>query len=416
MSTGALLSHRGMNIVLLESRGSLGGRASSRERDGFVIDYGVHGHRFGEKGAASRVYRSLGKTLELVKPRSAVVLHRGDLCPVDISPAGIASMKLLSPREKLEFGLALLRLAVRRPADVYDRSIEDVCSRRLGDEARAMLSTTSGIGLISADLADTSAGEFSWFLRAAARSLRGGPMAFPRGGCREHTRTLSGFIRRTGEVRTGFKVNRVLVRNGAVSGVEGEQGVVEARAAVLALPLRQSAGMLPAEGVATRLTERMKRIRPAAGISWEVALRRPVCDVDLAASTEPMVLGCFSSNIDPEVCPRGKQLSYWFMPVTADMFDMPGFIERAERELRVLVTEMFPRLEDSIEWERMIRMPVVEGAAPLVSQPWPSRPGPAGSGIPGLFFAGDTVGVPGQSGDIAFESALRCAQAVASYL
>lgn len=416
MSTGALLSHQGMKVVLLESRGSLGGRASSRQKDGFVVDYGVHGHRFGDRGAASRVYRALGRTLELIRPRSAVVLQKGDLYRVEISPAGVASMELLSRKEKLALGLALLRLGARRPAGVYHRSIEDVCSKRLSGEAREMLSTASGIGLISADLAETSAGEFSWFLRAVARSARRGVMAFPRGGCREHVETLSGFISGSGEARTGFTAGRVLVRNGAVCGVEGEAGVVEARAAVLAMPLQQAAGILPAEGVTTGLVERMRRIRPAAGISWEVALKSPVSDVDLAASTEPMVLGCFTSNIDPGVCPRGKQLSHWFMPIAAGRFQTPGCVEQAEHQLRDLVTGMFPGLAENIEWERMLRMPVVEGAAPLVSQPWPSRPGPTDSGVPGLFFAGDTVGVPGQSGDIAFESALRCAGAVASYL
>jgi hypothetical protein len=37
-------------------------------------------------------------------------------------------------------------------------------------------------------------------------------------------------------------------------------------------------------------------------------------------------------------------------------------------------------------------------------------------GVEGLFLAGDTVGVPGQGGDVAFRSALECAPLVMDYL
>ena len=36
--------------------------------------------------------------------------------------------------------------------------------------------------------------------------------------------------------------------------------------------------------------------------------------------------------------------------------------------------------------------------------------------VPGLFLAGDTMGVPGWGGDVAFRSALECAPLVIEYL
>jgi len=49
---------------------------------------------------------------------------------------------------------------------------------------------------------------------------------------------------------------------------------------------------------------------------------------------------------------------------------------------------------------------------PAVAQLWPARPAPGDSGVPGLFFAGDTVGY--LAGDIAFRSASMCAPEVLS--
>jgi phytoene dehydrogenase-like protein len=87
-----------------------------------------------------------------------------------------------------------------------------------------------------------------------------------------------------------------------------------------------------------------------------------------------------------------------------------------EQVLRAHVFQMFPRIRGNIEWDRMMRLPVVDGAMPAFWQPWPDRPAPGDSDVPGLFFAGDTVGVPGQGGDIAFRSAIECAKAALSYL
>jgi len=55
---------------------------------------------------------------------------------------------------------------------------------------------------------------------------------------------------------------------------------------------------------------------------------------------------------------------------------------------------------------------VIDGAMPAAAQLWPARPAPGDSGVPGLFFAGDTVGY--LAGDIAFRSASMCAPEVLS--
>jgi phytoene dehydrogenase-like protein len=414
MATGALLARRGLKVLVAESRPRPGGRASFVERDGFVLDYGIHGHRFAGDGAAAAAYREMGESLDLIEPSGGVILHRGRIYPVPERPSGFIRTRLLGAADKLSLGRALLAVACRKPDGLYKRTVSELLPRGTSKEARFFVSVLAGTGLIAPDIEKTSAGEFSWFLRRAARAGR--PLAFPRGGCRQHVERLGSVIRESGELRTGVTVEKVLTEKGSASGVETSGGRIRSEAVVTAVPLTRVAGLLEKDALGGGLASRMKSVRPTAGVSWDVALSKPVTDAHSASCTEPLVVGAFSSNIDPSLCPRGRQLSTWCMPLPPRVFDSYEQLERRERLLQATVFRMFARMEENVLWERMLRLSVIDGAAPEADQPWTERPAPGASGVEGLFFAGDSVGVPGQGGDIAFSSAVRCAREVASYL
>lgn len=414
LATGALLSRRGFRVLLCEMRTVLGGRASFVEREGFTVDYGIHGHRFGGDGPAARVYRGLGEELYLLPPGQGGVYHRGKMYPSPDTPVDYARTGLLSRRDKLSLARSLARLVARKPESIYRRSVASMLHGGLTDNARFVLSTLTGLGLISPDLDRTSAGEFVWFLRRAARAPDA--IAFPRGGCRQHVQRLSAAIEENGRIETDSVVREVMFENGRAIGIRGDSGTFRSRAVVLAIPLTGVPGLLPPGTLTPDLETGMRSIIPTAGLSWDVGLKRSVSDLGAVTSTDPLVIGAFSSNIDPDLCPEGKQLATWCLPLPVSMFNYREKLRRQEGVLRETVLGIFRGMEDAIEWERMIRMPVIDGAVPVVSQPWPVRPGPADSGVEGLFLAGDSVGVPGEGGDIAFESALRCAEAVTSEL
>ena len=414
LSTAALLSRKGARVLLAEARAVPGGRASYRERDGFLVDYGIHAHRFGPDGAAAKVYRELGETLDLVEPEQSVVYHDGGFHSIPRKIGRLIGTDIVSARTKLALSRTLAGLAARRPGRNYSRAVADILRAGQGEETRSMISTVAGLGLTSPDLDNTSAGEFIWFLRRAARAGRA--ISFPRGGCAQHVRKLDHVVRENGEVRTGFRVERILIDRGAVAGVEGKAEAVHSRAVVTAFPLQGVGGLLPPGTLDSSLEYRMGVIRPTAGISWDMGLRKPVSDVHAVFSTDPLTIGAFNSNFDPDLCPEGKQLASWFTVLPLSAFESPGRLKVEEQVLRAHVFQMFPRIRGNIEWDRMMRLPVVDGAMPAFWQPWPDRPAPGDSDVPGLFFAGDTVGVPGQGGDIAFRSAIVCAKAVLSYL
>jgi phytoene dehydrogenase-like protein len=415
LGTAALLSRRGAHVLLLEARGSLGGRASYEERDGFLVDFGVHAHRFGRDGAAAALYRELGESLDLVEPGDGVVEYRGKEYPVPLRARQFAASKILDRRSEARLIRALKPLILSKPDSMYGVSIKEAVPSGTDKDTSDFVSALAGLGLISKDISMTSAGELAWFLHRAVRSVNH-LIAFPRRGCHQHVQRLSAAVRDRGEVRTGLKARSVVLEKGRAAGVETDEGRMLANAVVLAVPAPRVPGLLPEGCVPERMVAKLSGIVPSAGLSWDIGLRRAVTDAHMVFVVDPLIIGAFPSNYDHLLCPPGMQLSTWCMPLSLRTFAEPDAVRREIAVLRRKVFHMFKQLEDNILWERMLKLPVIDGAVPLVSQSWPRRPGPELDAVEGLFLGGDTVGVPGEGGDIAFRSAIECAAMVGSYL
>jgi phytoene dehydrogenase-like protein len=67
LSTAALLANNGVEVLLLEREQVMGGRAKSIEKEGFVVDNGLHSNRFASAGPAAAVLRNVGQSLGLYK-------------------------------------------------------------------------------------------------------------------------------------------------------------------------------------------------------------------------------------------------------------------------------------------------------------------------------------------------------------
>ena len=50
LSVGALLARSGISVTIFESDNELGGRAKCIEREGYIVDLGLHANRFGHSG------------------------------------------------------------------------------------------------------------------------------------------------------------------------------------------------------------------------------------------------------------------------------------------------------------------------------------------------------------------------------
>jgi phytoene dehydrogenase-like protein len=142
-----------------------------------------------------------------------------------------------------------------------------------------------------------------------------------------------------------------------------------------------------------------------------------VSDIDGAIFTsEPMTMGQFTSNIDPDTSPEGKQLVTWLYPLPLEMMDDHDKVEAEERRLIELLEKMFPGMVDNVQWERMLRLKMVDGFEPRIGQTAKDRPGVGVPRVENLFLAGDVVSAPGNGGDVAFSSAVEAAYTALAYL
>ena len=127
-------------------------------------------------------------------------------------------------------------------------------------------------------------------------------------------------------------------------------------------------------------------------------------------------MGQFTSNIDPSTAPEGKQLATFYYPLPLEVMDDHDEVDVEEKRFRELIEKMFPGTWDKVEWERALRLKMVDGFEPRVGQTAKDRPGVRAPGVDNLFLAGDTVSAPGSGGDVAFGSGVEAAHKVLSFL
>ncbi|MCJ7653164.1 MAG: hypothetical protein MUO75_05640, partial [Actinobacteria bacterium] len=87
-------------------------------------------------------------------------------------------------------------------------------------------------------------------------------------------------------------------------------------------------------------------------------------------------------------------------------------VDAGEKNLRELIEKMFPGTLGKVEWERTLKLKIVDGFEPRTGQTSKDRPGVRAPFLDNLFFAGDTVAAPGAGGDVAFGSAVEAAHQV----
>jgi phytoene desaturase len=102
VSAAARLAHQGYRTLLVESRDRVGGRASTREVDGFLLNTGALVIEIG--GAVDKALREVGKPLDLYVPHPATVLRWGhwdfnaDTGPIGWSRSAAPQMLMMLTR------------------------------------------------------------------------------------------------------------------------------------------------------------------------------------------------------------------------------------------------------------------------------------------------------------------------------
>ncbi len=415
LSAGAILAYNGKRVLLLEKASILGGRAHYIEKDGFLLEYGIHANRNASEGAAAAVFRKVGKDLDFIQPGEPELWLNGRFVPLPSNVPKIIKSKDLSTKTKLNAALMLVKLVANKPEKLFPKSVDELVSRSTPEETLMLMRVLSGIGIIAPDLKNSSAGEFGAYLKAALKAKV--KVAYPRHGTKQIIDTLKGVIESKGEVRTDSHVTEITVKNGRVDAVKADGQTFSAPAVICAIPSQQVPDLFGGKDLPHRFVKYAQGLIPTAGISLDFGLSRKISERDgLLVTSDPVTMGQFTSNIDPSAAPAGKQLGTWYYPLPAGWIKNDERMQREAGRLKSMLAEMFPGIWEAAEWERLLFLPMVDGFLPKPGQTRLERPDFTVPGISNFFLAGDTTKAEGTGGDTAFYSAIAVSDLVLNFL
>jgi phytoene dehydrogenase-like protein len=415
LSAAALLTKRDFRVLLLEKSKNLGGRAGYLERDGYTVEYGLHDNRFASEGAAAEVFRRLGKEIDFLQPGDPLLWTGDSFRELPNNVGKIFKSPLLSLSSKLSAARYLVKLVAGDPAKKYQVTMEELTSGCKSEETLMLMRVLSGIGIIAPDLRYSSAGEFAHFLRKALKAKE--KVGYPRGGTRQIIDGLRDVVEEGSQIMTSSKVTRLVLKKGRINQVKTESAAYTARAVVSAVPAQDIPDLFGGKDLPIKFVKKAKDLVPTAGITLDMGLRGKVSDLDgLLVTSDPVTMGQFTSNIDPSTAPEGKQLLSWFYPLPYPWIKNAEKMKKEEARLREILEGMFPGIWDKVEWERTMRLPMVDGFLPCPGQTREDRPDFTLPGIENFFLCGDTTRAEGTGGDTAFNSALHVADLVSDYL
>jgi protoporphyrinogen oxidase len=254
-----------------------------------------------------------------------------------------------------------------------------------------------------------------YFLLHALKSKH--PTGYFLGGWRNLFAKLERAVNANGEILYSTKADEILVEGEQAVGVRCGENIIQGKVVVSSLPLQEIETILPPQYLPADVLQYIRNFEPTCGIAYDFCLKKKISDKNgIILTSDPCTMGFFPSNIEPALAPRGKQTGNWFYPIPYDKMTDREFLNLSKRHLHTILDKMFPEFRDVIEFERTMELRMVDGAMPCVGQTSRDRPAIDCALLPNLFLVGDSIGIESHGGDIAFASALLCAQTVEKLL
>jgi phytoene dehydrogenase-like protein len=398
LAAAALLATARRRVVLLESRGSLGGRALSTMHLGYHVNLGP---RALYRGPTRSLLRRLGVAVPGGRPPTAgaLALYEGRLHRGFMTVPGLLTSPLLGRRDRALIAklLATLRgapsLAAQSTGDWLDARLPTARSR-LAVSALARIATYAG------DPASVSADAVAQQLAAARLGV-----SYVDGGWRTLVTGLSARAADAGALlRPGARVTAVQPeRDGYLVMVDRSPPL---RAGVVVL-----AGLSPAS--AGRLL--------GIGLFDAGALRAACLDVTLRRLPDPH--RTFIYGLDEPVYLAVHSLGARLAPDGGAVVHLVRYDDghdgrpaATRARLEALLDEHQPGWRELLVRARFAPRLVVANGVPRPGAGLRGRPDHRVAGRPGVFLAGDWVGPTGLLADAATASAGRAVRAALDHL
>jgi phytoene dehydrogenase-like protein len=408
----SLLQAKGMQVTLLEKNPFVGGKCWSFEKEGFLVDSGVHMFSMGDSGQHGDLNRRVGGDLEwlvanpsehllmggmafmnlyqsLFDPRLAlcnlragmkVFLNRGRIKKQVEKERELKKLerecyhasKRYSLPEVIRMAAGLARRNESLLAELDEITFQEFM-HRITDEIGAMQGMFALAMLLTVTPAHlVSAGEYLWcFLNAFHKQTLG----VPRGGSREIPGAfVRAFQRNGGVLRTSCEVSRIVVEGERVRGVQTAKGeLIEADTVISNAGIKRTVELAGEDNLPAEYVEYVRGLRQSYSfITCKYGLERRV--VNLPAPSffnipnvdpdhmfdyideggvpeDPFLFTPMPSEWDPYAAPPGKQLIIMGVPGPIEV--TPANVEQCERILdraEQRLFEIFPQIKENIQW------------------------------------------------------------------
>jgi phytoene dehydrogenase-like protein len=404
LTAACYLAQAGVGVTLFEKAPYLGGRAATREFDGFLFNRG--GHALYTGGAASRVFEELGIAYDYGIPKDTFVLQGGKPRPFPADPLGLLRTDVLDVGDKLALVRLFLALGAAKPHALAKTSIQELLDlkvrrpqlRRLMMALARTFVYSTALDLVSAEL----------FVEKFQRSLRH-PVHYVDGGWRTLVDGLRAAAERAGARIVGdAHVDGVELGDGHARGIRLRNGSLVRASAVVVATGPQDAAKLVDGGEHPVMRRTVDGLTPARIACLDVALERlPVPDRPVVQDLDgPRFMS--AQSVYSRVAPEGAALIIAFKQLDPGY---PGDPREDERDLEDLLDAAQPGWRGALIRRQYLPRIEAVGALPTVGEGgFAGRPGPRVSGLDNLYLAGDWIGPEGFLVDASVASARRAAQ------
>lgn len=395
LSAAAYLARAGHAVLLFEKASTPGGRARTRERNGFFFNQGAHAFRL--HGAGERVLSELGVSYSGSLPQLSGTFGLADGKLHSFS-TGAASPELLRVFDRVKH-LNTEELQEKSLQEWLDQEVQHPQVRQFL-LTRARISTyTHAPDLLSAGL---------------ALSLLNTPVLYLDGGWQ----TLVDGLRQQAQ-----EAGARLITQARVEAIEGAgegyrvrlaDGSRQDASAVLLATDPETASALVADGTHEALRRFAAQAIPACVACLDIALRRLPSAENLVILGMDRPLYASVHSASAHLAPEGSALIHLMKYLRPGEAAEP---EASRQELEALMDLLQPGwraevVEQSFLPHMIASNAIVQARLGGVS----GRPGPAVPGLPNLYVAGDWVGPEGEKADACFASARSAARLIMTKL
>ena len=412
LATAAFVAREGKTVTLFEQSHALGGRAQTKEQNGFFLNLGPHALYRGGRGI--EVLRELG-----FEPKGHVPSVSGAFAIKEhvrhTFPAGALSLfttSLFGLSAKLEAARFLASIAKIDSEQIMNVTVSEWLDRTIShNEVKEFIlagfrvaTYTNAPDLMSAGTA------VAQLQKAFDKSV-----LYLDGGWRTIVDGLREIAQRAGvRIRTGEKVDTInRDANGSVNGVRLSDGTnIRASMVVIGSDPATAVGLIE-NGSDTSISQWAESAIPVRAACLDVALSKlPKEKATFALGMDrPLYLSVHSASA--RLAPDGAALIQTAMYLPPDDQDSA---EAVERELESLLDLVQPGWREVTVYRRFLPEMTVMNSLTLARLGGVrGRPDVEVKDAPGLFIVGDWVGDEGLLVDASLSSARKAAKSIAAH-